>query len=228
MIDADEIITENFIKEVQNLDFSADGYFIKSDMFWENTKLKYGLKNNKLCMFNKSKFQHPVVDDLDIMGMGEMEGHYQPTPIGNAKIGQITSPIIHYDRKGDWHARHEKYIQWEVEMNRRNAWPKDPIAWREFLKSRLRISYLRPIAIFIYGYFVKAGFLDGRAGLNHIYQRAYYTYRIVRQTKKINDGARDDGQPSRPRHDYGDANHEDGEKAYKHSHSQQTKSSQSS
>ena len=181
MIDADEIVTNDFIAELQSCDFIADGYFVSSKMVWKDKLLNFGQRNNKLCLFDKKKFNFPIVDDLDVNGMGEIEGHYQPVPIRNGvTISKITSPLIHYDRKGNWHNRHDGYINWEVEMTKRNVWPKDPVLWREFLKSKLRSSYIRPYIIFFYGYIFKLGFLDGVLGFDYAFNRARYTYHIVR------------------------------------------------
>lgn len=189
MIDADEIITDNFIRELQKCDLSADGYFVSSRMVWNGRRLRFGKRNNKLCLFKKSKFMFPTINDLDIDGMGEIEGHYQPVAINNetVTIGQIKAPITHHDHKGDWNARHDKYIQWEVSMNNRKSWPQDPVPWREFIKSTLRTSYARPVLIFTYTYIFKLAFLDGTAGLNYAFKRAQYTWRIVRATRSTND-----------------------------------------
>jgi len=180
MVDADEIVTDEFIAGLQSSDFLADGYFISSRMVWNNKILKFGQKNNKLCLFKKSKFIFPAIDDLDIQGMNEMEGHYQPVAKTSATIEQIKSPIIHHDHKGDWGTRHDNYINWEIAMNHRNAWPTDPVPWRQFLKSKIRKSYVRPILIFTYGYIFKCGFLDGRAGFDYAFNRARYAWKIVR------------------------------------------------
>ena len=40
--------------------------------------LRHGLANNKLALFDRRAFVFPVVGDLDLPGMGEIEGHYQP------------------------------------------------------------------------------------------------------------------------------------------------------
>ena len=63
LCDADETITPNFIEECRNLDFSKDGYFVSSKMIWNGRQLNHGVRNNKLCLFHKNKFHHPVVDD---------------------------------------------------------------------------------------------------------------------------------------------------------------------
>jgi glycosyltransferase involved in cell wall biosynthesis len=184
MVDADEIVTDDFLCELQSLSLDADGYFISSRIVWKGKVLKYGQRNHKLCLFKKSAFEYSAIDDLDIDGGWEVEGHYQPAPnTQNATIKTIKSPIIHHDRKGNWHDRHDNYIAWEVEVTRRNAWPKDPVFWREILKRILRRSHLRPIVIFIYGFIFKSGFLDGRAGFDYAFHRAQYAWRIVRNIR---------------------------------------------
>jgi len=187
MIDADEIVTDKFIHELYHLDFSHDGYFIKSDMVWCGRHLKFGQKNNKLCLHKKSCFHYPVIDDLDIQGGWEVEGHYQPIPINDiVTIGQIKSPIIHHDRKDNWQMRHDNYVMWEAEMTKREAFPSDPIIWREMVKTQLRSSYLRPITLFLYSYIFKLGFLDGFAGFDYARKRFNYTWRIVRAIRQTN------------------------------------------
>jgi glycosyltransferase involved in cell wall biosynthesis len=182
MIDADEIITDNFMTELKTMDFDADGYFISSNMVWNDTPLKYGAKNNKLCLFKKSVFEYLPVDDLDLKGGWEVEGHYQPVIRENqtATIDQIKSPITHHDRKGDWQARHGNYIQWERGMNARNAWPVDPVFKREFMKDMFRTSALRPYVHFAYGYIIKGGFLDGKNGFDFALKRFSYNRSVVK------------------------------------------------
>jgi len=189
MIDADEIITDAFINELRGVDFEADGYFITSEMIWNDAHLKHGMKNNKLCLFKKSSFHFETVDDLDIDGGWEVEGHYQPVIKSNinATIDQIKSPIIHHDHKGNWQSRHDNYIAWESGMNARNAWPVDPLFKREFVKDLFRGSFLKPYIYFFYGYIIKGGFLDKKPGLDYAFKRFTYNRNIVRaipQTKK--------------------------------------------
>ena len=188
MIDADEIITDDFIAELQNFDLSSDGYFIRSDMVWKDKHLKYGQKNNKLCLFKKSSFTYPVIDDLDIIGGWEVEGHYQPiaTTSHTPNIGQIKSPIIHHDRKQQWHDRHNNYVTWEVEMTKRDAWPRDPVFIREFIKDILRTSRLRPFIYFAYSYILKCGFMDGKMGADYAINRYRYNAHIARAIRRTN------------------------------------------
>lgn len=178
-VDADEIVTDDVIRELQLLDWAKDGYFVPSKMVWKGKTLNYGMRNNKLCLFRCNAFRFPEIDDLDIEGMGEIEGHYQPVPVAkDVSIGQIRAPLVHHDRKGDWQPRHERYAQWEAEMSLRKSWPVDPVPWRERAKLFLRGHPWRPALLFSYGYVWKRGFMDGKAGLDYALARAGYARRI--------------------------------------------------
>lgn len=184
-IDADEVLTPELLSDIKN-EFqtppNAAGYFMKGRYVWNGTTLKYGLKNNKIALFNRHKMHFPVIDDLDCPGMAEIEGHYQPVLKKNGEIKSLESPLLHYayHSKEEWLARHKRYAAWEICMNRKNAWPKDPVPWREHLKTHLRKNPLRPELAFIHCYILKLGFLDGTAGFNFAGSRWGY-YRMIRK-----------------------------------------------
>src|SRR5688572_10660432 len=56
-VDADEIVTPELAAEIHSLDFGAAGYFVKGRYVWKGKPLKYGLQNNKLCLFNRKKIE---------------------------------------------------------------------------------------------------------------------------------------------------------------------------
>jgi glycosyltransferase involved in cell wall biosynthesis len=186
-IDADEVATPQLLREIRLLfarGVKADGYFIRGKYIWMNQKLRFGMYNNKLCLFRRSKFKFPVVDDLDIAGMGEIEGHYQPVPVtDDATIGQLVNSVIHYNRKGrgDWLQRHARYAGWEAGMIKRDVFPIDPIWWRQDLKSLTRGLFLRPYLVFLHSYILKLGILDGVAGLDFALHRAAYARDVLRK-----------------------------------------------
>lgn len=178
-VDADEIVTEELKKEIADLfrrGPAEDGYFIKGQYRMGEKLLRHGLQNNKIALFHRGKFRFPVVDDLDIPGMGEIEGHYQPVPVGTATIGALKSPLLHdaLDDPHAWAFRHEKYARWEAGMNARNAWPHDPVTWRQNLKVLLRATRFRPQIMFFLSYVAAGGFLDGRAGLELARRKSRY------------------------------------------------------
>lgn len=186
-IDADEVVTTEFAREIHGIaknNQSFCGCFVGSRYVWGGGVIKHGLKNSKLAFYNKHMVVFPVVDDLDIDGMGEIEGHYQPvkkTGYENKRIGQVQNPILHYayeDFSG-WEARHERYANWEARMIMRGAYPKDPVWWREALKRLTRKFRFRGALMFVYVYFVKLGFLDGKAGFAFALSRKVYCDRVV-------------------------------------------------
>lgn len=181
-VDADEVVTEACIEEIQALFQvlrSEAGFFVKGQYVWNGDVLRHGLHNNKLALINRKKIEFPVVDDLDIDGMGEIEGHYQPVRkagFGGDVIGQIIAPLLHYayEDGARWRVRHKRYAHWEAEMTKRDIWPKDPVLWREIVKRHLRTSVLRPYVVFLYSYVMKMGFLDGVKGYHFALSRKCY------------------------------------------------------
>ncbi len=191
-VDADEVVTSELVAEIRAV-FDGEprvgGFFVRGSYVWEGAVLRCGLQNNKIALFNRHKMEFPVIDDLDIEGMGEIEGHYQPVFKNGIKgmIGQLKAPLLHYayeDKKG-WEERHIRYANWEAQMNKRGSWAKDPIWWREMLKKRVRKSIFRPYIVFLYSYFIKFGFLDGKNGYNFAISRKNYCHLVIKAFKAL-------------------------------------------
>lgn len=169
-VDADEEVTPELAQEIATLDWSFAGYFVTGLYVVDGRVMKRGMKNQKLCLLDRRLIEFPIVDDLNIPGMGEIEGHYQPVPKNaarNVKLGKIKNVVLHHalDDMGRWHTRHEGYAAWETGMMRAQAYPKDPVAYRQFVKQCFRLLPLRSAAIFFYYYILKGGFLEGRKNL---------------------------------------------------------------
>lgn len=166
-VDADEVVTPALAEEIKNLDWLAAGYFVKGYYVVDGRIVSHGVINNKLCLFDRSKVEFPVVNDLDIPGMGEIEGHYQPVLKSFGSIGQLKNPFLHYAVEDEiaWHKRHKNYAIWEKQMIARDAYPVDPMKWRQTLKVVFRNLPLRGLVSFFYYYFFRLGFLEGREGL---------------------------------------------------------------
>ena len=193
-VDADEIITPNVAGEIAAIFDGAEpveaGFFVRSHYVWRKKLLRYGLLNSKLVLFDRRRVEFPVIDDLGVDGMGEIEGHYQPVFKGkNAarSIGVLNAKTLHDagDDMDDWVARHLRYAQWEAAMNARQAWPSDPVVWRECLKRIFRAIPLRNVAAFLHCYVLKCGFLDGYSGFDFARSRGRY-YRMISVAAKTN------------------------------------------
>lgn len=181
-VDADEEVTCELVEEIKKLDWRCAGYFVRGHYVWKGRALRRGATNNKLVLFDRRKVEFPVVDDLDIPGMGEIEGHYQPViraEYKHERIGQVEEALLHhaFENEAAWDARHRRYAQWESAMIRRGAYPKDPDPWRNLWKIIFRTIPCRWIVMFLYNYFFCLGFLEGRGGYFIAAQKAkYYFY----------------------------------------------------
>ena len=187
-VDADEIVPRGLVDEIAGLDWCAAGYFVKGLYEFEGRFLHHGLCNNKLALLDRRKVEFPVVDDLDIEGMGEIEGHYQPVlknGFENEDIGQTETPLLHYayDDLQSWEERHHRYARWEAGMNAKGAWPVDPRPVRQFAKEAFRNVPFRGVVAFVHCYIFKLGFLDGAAGYRFARSRARY-YRMISDASK--------------------------------------------
>ena len=187
-VDADEIVTRDVVDEIAAL-FDAEqpkeaGFFIEAQYIWQGRLLRHGLKNKKLVLLDRRRVCFPVIDDLELPGMGEIEGHYQPVLKDRFVadvIGNLGSLMQHdaCDDKQAWEERHWRYALWDAGMNARDAWPKDPVVWRQRLKLFFRAMSYRDVAAFLHCYVFKLGFLDGVAGYDFAKSRARY-YRMIR------------------------------------------------
>ncbi|MCC7304812.1 MAG: glycosyltransferase family 2 protein [Alphaproteobacteria bacterium] len=187
-VDADEIITPELVQEIAALDFRAAGYFVRGRYLFSGKTLRHGLSNNKLVLLDRRKVEFPVINDIGLPGMGEMEGHYQPVlkkEYQKERIGQLKNAMLHdaYDDSAQWQARHERYAAWERGMNERRAWPGDPKVLRALLKKIFRALPLRPVIAFLHCYILKLGFMDGAAGFRFAASRYFY-YRLISDASK--------------------------------------------
>lgn len=186
-VDADEIVPTDLSAEIHAIMAAPthDGYFVDGLYVMNDRILRHGLKNSKITLFRRHQFTFPVVNDLDIEGMGEMEGHYQPVPVTGATIGHLSCPLLHYayDSGENWETRHARYARWEAGMNACGAWPVDPLPQRQRLKQIFRALPCRGLIAFIYSYFYKMGFMDGYAGFALARDRYRY-YTLVARSRQ--------------------------------------------
>lgn len=193
-VDADEVVTPELAAEIAAL-FAVSappcaGYFVAGRYVIGRRILKFGLKNLKLALLDRRRMAFPVVDDIGLPGMGEIEGHYQPAARPgheNAGTGVLRAALLHYayDGEGDgkndgaaWNARHRRYAAWERGMNERQAWPRDPVPLRQAMKRIFRAMPGRAAAAFVHSYLVKGGVLDGAPGYRLARDRFRY-YRMI-------------------------------------------------
>lgn len=192
-LDADEYASNQLISELERLLTSGDidnfgAYDLKLDYYFTGKLLKFGHKVKKRVLINKNFCSFPEIDDLHVKNMWEVEGHYQPNC--SKLVGNLISRIGHLDPDPlyDYFARHNRYSDWEAELrmnkNMRNSVRKSRSIQGEIFD---RVPF-KPLFFFLYSYFLKFGWRDGKAGLNYSLALSFYYWQISVKTleKKIN------------------------------------------
>lgn len=186
-IDADEFLTETFIKELsEKIKYTKDnGFWIYYNNYFMGKEQKFGLKMRKLALFKKSKGSFEKIEE-DNWSHLDMEIHEHPIIEGS--VGQLKSTIIHKDFKGLKHYidRHNAYSSWEA--SRFINLKKDnniKLTFRQHLKYNLLRSGLLPYLYFIGTYIFKLGILDGITGFYFARYKANYFFQIQTKIKEL-------------------------------------------
>lgn len=187
-LDADEILTDAFISEIASAISTTvhSGFLLNYNNFFMGRELKYGDKMRKLALFKKTAGEYEKIDE-DSWSHLDMEIHEHPILKGS--IGEVKKAIIHNDYKGIEHyiSRHNAYSTWEAKRYKSLVISNSKgLNFRQKIKySLIRSGYL-PIIYFIYSYFFKMGFLDGKSGYYLAKYKSYYFFQIQTKIKEQN------------------------------------------
>lgn len=182
-LDADEFISEEFVHEVRETILETDhvGFWLNFQNYFMGTPLQHGDVFKKLALFRVGAGEYEQIDE-DCWSHLDMEVHEHP--ILNGSIGEIKTSIDHNDFRGVKHyiGKHNEYSSWEVARYFRLL-DKQETEW-EGLTSRQKTKYRNLAkwwfapAYFAVTFFVKCGFLDGRAGFHFACMKFFYFYQI--------------------------------------------------
>ena len=177
LIDADEVLTPQLSTEIrqaiENPEF--DGYHIALRMYFLGRVLRHsGASFYKLSLFRRGKGRYECrLKDQDA-SMADMEVHEHVVVSG--KTGTLANPLIHHnvDSLSRYIQKHDEYSNWESRV-----WLQGDMSFedlppnlfgtqaqrRRWLKKRLLGLPGSPVALFLYRYILRFGFLDGVPGL---------------------------------------------------------------
>lgn len=198
-MDADETPTPELVHELRHLfsdgseHLDAAAFDIDLDYVFAGRTLRHGHRVTKRCLIDRKRVTFPVVDDIGIPGMGELEGHYQPQ--ANGPVRRVSGRILHNDLDpvGTWFARHNKYSDWEAHLRARGS-TKVAVRGLRTQKGRVFDAVpFKPLVFFIYAYVLRGGFLDGRAGLDYAVALSTYYWQIDLKSREL---ARVQGTPT--------------------------------
>lgn len=183
-VDADERLGGALVEEIAALMAAGPrhaGYFIDGRPVFLGRRLRFGAGNRKLVLFDRRRARFPLVPDLDVATMWEVEGHYQPVIAG--RVGRLRHSLDHADDKpvSAWFERHARYADWEAALRsdgRMTELIEQESGVRRWLKICFNRLPARPLLMFLYGYVWRLGFLDGGPGFQHALAQAFYYWQI--------------------------------------------------
>lgn len=180
LLDADEQVTEQLEAEIRaaiKQTPSHDAYLIKKGFHFMGRKMRFGgFSHSAVLLFKSGVGKFERIDVEETSGL-DMEVHERVLIDGS--IGQMKNALIHDDFKGldAYIARHNRYSSWEAAIRLKLADENtdseqikpsifgDLQEKRRFLKLFAMRTPCEPWAWFIYHYFIRLGFLEGRRGL---------------------------------------------------------------
>ena len=182
-LDADEFVDDAFCDAVAAAveNGNYDGYWLNYTNYFLGRRLRHGLPQRKLALFRVGKGLYEKIDED---GWSNLDMEIHEHPIVDGRVGEIRVAIDHHDYKGlsRFIERHCEYGRWEA---RRHAkLHESELAWDHFtLRQRFKYRHLAkwwyPWFYFGFTYFAKFGLLDGGAGFNYAFYKAWY-YQTVR------------------------------------------------
>ena len=183
ILDADEHITPELAAEIQQelKQPQADGYFINRRFIFLDQWIKhcgyYPSWNLRLFRHRLGRYEKLHVGNT---GSGDNEVHEHVEL--NGKTAQLKHDMLHYAYPDiyTWMEKHNRYSNWEAEVEVRGEAADEPtkigagLSRRRTLRVWSRRLPFRPLLRFFYSYILKLGFLDGRAGYIFCRLRAAY------------------------------------------------------
>ena len=205
LLDADEVVPSGLWAEIAvelERPDSRDAYLVRKGFHFLGRPFRYGGFSHAAILLLRTghgRFEHlfensPI--DLD------MEVHERVVVQG--QVGQLKTALIHEDFKGleAYIARHNHYSSWEARLRYhylKTGWYGETTIKprlfgntqerRRFFKSFVVRLPFEPQAWFFYHYFLRLGFLEGRAGLIACQIRSSYIAQTRAKLYELKKGA---------------------------------------
>jgi len=194
IVDCDERITPELWDEIATViqDPNYNGYYLNRRVFFLGQWIRYGGKypdwNLRLFKHKSGRYENLNTEDIPNTGDNEVHEHV----ILDGKVGYLKNDMLHIDFRDIYHwlERHNRYSNWEARVyyniltgNDESGtiganFFGDAVQRKRFLKKIWVKLPFKPLLRFILFYFIRLGFLDGKAG--YIYGRllSQYEYQI--------------------------------------------------
>ena len=186
IVDADEVVVPELAHEIARRVVSgeADGYYLNSKYYFLGRRIRHCGYSEcwNLRLFRHRLGRYERMPDGTGGRAGDNEAHEHVELNGRAL--RLHHELEHhaYPTIAAWVEKHNRYAVWEAAMHERFVRePVPPTIGRgKRLKRQLKKLYLRlpcrPLIRFLYSYFLRLGFLDGRPGFVFCVLLAFYDF----------------------------------------------------
>lgn len=194
IVDCDERIPPELWEEIALAiqDPNYNGYYLNRKVYFLGQWIRYGGKypdwNLRLFKHQYGRYENLKTEDIPNTGDNEVHEHV----LLKGQVGYLENDMLHIDFRDIYHwlERHNRYSNWEARVYYNLLTNQDDsgtvqanllgnaIQRKRFLKKIWVWLPFKPLLRFILTYFLRLGFLDGRAG--YIYARllSQYEYQI--------------------------------------------------
>jgi glycosyltransferase involved in cell wall biosynthesis len=156
-LDADHVLTDQFVDELRTLKPSTDTRAYQSTFCYclNGKPLRSGIYPPATVLYRRAA------------GFYEQDGHTQRLVVSGA-IERLRSPILHDDRKplSRWFEAQARYT--ELEAKKLLAADPATLSWTDRIR---RWRFVAPLAVLFYCLIIRAGILDGWPGWYYAFQR---------------------------------------------------------
>jgi glycosyltransferase involved in cell wall biosynthesis len=194
IVDCDERITPELWDEIALViqDSSYNGYYLNRRVFFLGQWIRYGGKypdwNLRLFKHQAGRYENLNTEDIPNTGDNEVHEHV----ILEGKVGYLKNDMLHIDFRDIYHwlERHNRYSNWEARVYYNILTGNDEsgtiganlfgdaVQRKRFLKKIWVKLPFKPFLRFILFYFIRFGFLDGKAGYTYGRLLSQYEYQI--------------------------------------------------
>ena len=176
LLDADESLTPELVSEIETVirNPSVDGYYIGLDMHFLGRQLRHcGASFYKLSLFRRGKGHFECRTSDQDTSMCDMEVHEHVMVDG--PTATLSERLVHRNvtSLSRYIQKHDEYSNWEARVwsgpNSASELPPELFGSqaqrRRWLKQKFFKMPASSIALFLYRYVLRVGFLDGVPGL---------------------------------------------------------------
>ncbi len=182
LIDADERVMPELEEEIRALfqtQSHVDGYYVNRRLIFLGRWIKhcgwYPSWNMRLFKHRLGRFEKLEAEEIENAGDVEVHEHV----VLDGQAGYLKNDLLHEDFKSIYHfvERHNRYSNWDAKVYANLAGGVaatssinaslfgSPLERKRFIKRMWARLPFRPALRFVWMYFIKRGFLDGKPGL---------------------------------------------------------------